>query len=306
MKRLMKYMAVTVVSIFVCMISVIAMAPVDTSRTGTVTLENYPVDQAEFKFYKIADADEMMIFTLRDPYSKYADTLIVNNINDQETWKDTAENLANLVNGEQIKPDYTFPYKDGKCEAKLGVGLYLILSDPVEYNKKIYSTNVMMVSVPTTEDLKVDDTVEEWIYDFSLNVKYEETPVPPQDYKVLKVWVNDGKGQSRPAGIKVRILENNKPVETVTLNASNNWSYSWKGDKDAVYSVQEVSVPSGYKVTYSKQKTTFTIKNTKGTPPPNTGDPTDLVGPIAGLCLGGLAAVLAGYFLIKKRKQEEQ
>ena len=52
----------------------------------------------------------------------------------------------------------------------------------------------------------------------------------------------------------------------VTLNAENNWTYTWDGlaqkeaGKTIIYRVEEINVPEGYEVSYSED--TFTITNT--------------------------------------------
>ena len=202
----------------------------------------------------------------------------------------------------------TFTNSAEQCiAADLPVGLYLVLSDPVEVDNELYYTLPMLISVPTNiKDGKIPyigDT-EEWFYDYEVNVKYEKEEIPPREYRLLKVWVNDGEGKKRPADLEVQILKNNAVVETVTLNSANNWSYSWMGEKNARYSVREVKVPDGYKVSYEDQTTVFTIRN-RFMEPPDTGDHNDLSGWMTGLCVGGLIALLAGIVLLRDGKQTE-
>jgi len=85
---------------------------------------------------------------------------------------------------------------------------------------------------------------------------------------VTKVW-NDSNDQDglRPDSISVQLYADGEACgDSVVLNAKNNWAYTWKDiDKNingeaVTYTVKEVSVPSGYTASYSKD--TFTITNT--------------------------------------------
>ena len=71
---------------------------------------------------------------------------------------------------------------------------------------------------------------------------------------VTKIW-DDGNDRDglRPESITVTLCGDGAAVQTATLNAANNWSYSWTalpkykdGGTPIVYTVQEPSVPEGY------------------------------------------------------------
>ena len=88
---------------------------------------------------------------------------------------------------------------------------------------------------------------------------------------VTKIW-NDKNDQDgiRPTSIRVVLLANGQKANVadaeVTLNASNNWTYTWSGldlkanKKTIEYTVQEIGTIEGYNTSYSKD--TFTITNT--------------------------------------------
>ena len=76
---------------------------------------------------------------------------------------------------------------------------------------------------------------------------------------VSKTW-NDADNQDgkRPGSVEVQLYADKKPYgESVTLNAGNDWSYTWdelpeKQNGELVsYTVEEVDVPNGYTVSYS-------------------------------------------------------
>lgn len=111
---------------------------------------------------------------------------------------------------------------------------------------------------------------------------------------VRKVWddLNDA-NRLRPSSIQVALTRNGTDIDTVTLSASNNWSYTWNdlatmlpdgtGSK-AQYSVREVTQILGYSVSVSGSGTSYVITNyyrtpetprTPDTPPQTPETPTD-------------------------------
>jgi len=65
--------------------------------------------------------------------------------------------------------------------------------------------------------------------------------------KVTKVW-QDNNSPSRPKSVSVQLYKDNTASgNAVTLNAANNWSYTWTNlDKGPAWRVDEVAVPAGY------------------------------------------------------------
>ncbi len=78
---------------------------------------------------------------------------------------------------------------------------------------------------------------------------------------VRKVWVTDDGGTAADS-VKVQLLQNGSVYDTVTLNARNNWSYTWYnlGDSDT-WTVKEAAVPAGFISTVSGSGTVWTITN---------------------------------------------
>ncbi len=138
--------------------------------------------------------------------------------------------------------------------------------------------NVEEVSVPAgyTANVRRDGDM------FTITNSYRpgETQI-----SVNKVWddQNDAAG-IRPASIQVALTRNGADLETVTLSAANNWSYTWSGlptvlsdgsGTRAEYAVREVSQILGYSVSISGGGESYTITNyyrqpeTPPTPPDN-------------------------------------
>lgn len=99
---------------------------------------------------------------------------------------------------------------------------------------------------------------------------YDETKLT-----VRKVWEDDGK--DRPDSIEVNLLRDGEAVDKVELNKDNQWTHTWdRLDIDSEWSVEEVKVPEGYKVSYKTDGTMVTIINTENEPDPEPADPVDL------------------------------
>lgn len=302
MKRRCIAALVMVLALFMLAIPVYGLTPVETDRICTVTVEGYPGEGAHFYLYKVADADERMEFTLTETFKPYEKNVIVNDIHDQETWVDLAATLSSYVYGDGISFTAGGYIQNGICQFTVETGLYLMLSDPVEYDGWIYHNIPMLISVPTGDDYIPN--VEEWIYDYSIVPKYErEKPEYGEiEYKVIKQW-QDGKGEKRPANITVNILKNGIVEEQIILNKENDWCYTWKtADDGSVWQVLEVDIPEDYKVTNRQNQTIYTILNY--TDAPLTSDSPVSRKPIAALCISGTIALLSGYLLLKNRKEE--
>ncbi|MCH5198343.1 MAG: Cna B-type domain-containing protein, partial [Oscillospiraceae bacterium] len=114
-------------------------------------------------------------------------------------------------------------------------------------------------------------TVEELIVPDGYRVSYESkenawtiTNTKITDVTVTKVWEGD-KEANRPAEISVQLYKDGAAFgEEVKLNSANNWTYTWKDlDEDHVWTVEEISVPDGYRVSYIDADNNWTITNVK-------------------------------------------
>ena len=102
---------------------------------------------------------------------------------------------------------------------------------------------------------------------------------------VTKVWVDsEDEDQLRTDKIEVQLYKTVEGVKTavgnkIELKSANRWTYTWENllkqenGKDIVYSVEEVTVPTGYTVSYSAENynnvDTITITNTHTVTPPS-------------------------------------
>ncbi len=142
----------------------------------------------------------------------------------------------------------------------LSQGLYLLSggSQWVESTDKYWSPQPMLIQV-------VQDRVDASLKPVS------QTPV--DEITLVKAWAGDKKKENaglRPTAVKVVLSYDGEPVETVTLDKDNNWTYTYKtasGKKDPLkWSVAE-EVMAGYSPSITSTqlkdgKITFTVTNT--------------------------------------------
>lgn len=254
-----------------CLLTSVAQAAgsIDLTRKPTVTLTyrdgKTALSGAKFSIYRVADADETGELTVRSEFDEF--DLDIRGKNDRR-WREMAQTLESYVLRREFTPTdsgktdktgmLTFPTQ-GKT---LAAGLYLVIGERHTQGGNDYDAEPFFALLPT-QDLENN----EWVYDVSANVKFGKTPVPDDGdtvtRKVLKVWDDDGAGDSRPQEITVELLRNGKVYDTVKLSEKNNWRYTWLDlDADARWSVTEKTV-SGYTVSITREGITFVVTNTK-------------------------------------------
>jgi hypothetical protein len=166
----------------------------------------------------------------------------------------TLENYAEI--------DGISPVASGKTDengeavfGNLEKGLYLISGESVTIDDVIYTPAAALVEISADENGS---------YDLSVYPKFElNQPEPaPSEYSVKKIWSGDSDLSVRPDSVTVDIYNGETLAETVTLDESNDWSYSWtSADSEAEWRVEE-QVPEGYTVVYREDGAAFEIENT--------------------------------------------
>ena len=241
-----------------------------------------------------------------------------------------ASTYASQLSSGTIEAEYGGTVGEDKTLALSGLvpGMYLIIAEPFSTEETTYTVTPNFIAVPNSED------GINWIYDVTMMLKYEETPVEKKDvsYSVRKVWTGESDVSARPAGIKISINRRSteggaawETVETVTLNAANNWAYSWTAADDGKteWAVSEESV-SGYTlqgigktVSEDGKNVTFTVTNKKSTPgktptltptrgstgttsKPKTGDDQNMILPLVGMIVAAVVILFAGIGMRRK------
>ena len=269
--------------LLLCMICIFMLLPVkvfaadaidgdrDVNLTIKYTHNQTPISGVQFDLYRVADANEYAEFTLAGDFKNYP--VQVNGLSTEE-WKTLAETLSAYASRDKLTPldsgktdsngTLSFPNQ----QTSLKVGLYLVIGRQLSQDGYTYTTEPFLVSLPN-----LDTQSDTWTYDVTVTPKYtrkENSSTPDNQTvkrKVLKVWKDDME-QSRPKKVIVQLLKDGAVYDTVTLNAANNWRYTWKklpeyneDGSEAAWSVVEKEIED-YTVLITQEGVTFTVTNT--------------------------------------------
>lgn len=154
----------------------------------------------------------------------------------------------------------------------LGVGLYLVAGDHVRIGDTYYFPAAFLMEI--TEFGGTNQ-----VYDLTAHPKYIYKNAEDQDaYTVKKVWEKDEAHTfTRTPYVTVEIYRNEVLYETVRLDDSNDWSYSWFSDKPYDWKVVEVEIPENYYVIFRHNETQYVVVNSFNTSSSieDTTQPTD-------------------------------
>lgn len=278
----------------------------DPEQTGSIRLNYSAVDNAEFKVYRAGEITDNWEFVLTGAFQDIPADL---NDLDTEAMTELSETLAAYAAADGIEPDYSGRTDENGQVVFEGLtkGLYLIIGESVIQDGMRYDPVPFLLTVPS------QDAEGTWNYQTEADVKYE-TSVPEKEeteYKVVKYWAGDGSGNARPVQITVDILRDGVLYDTQTLNAENNWSYSWTAeDNGSVWQVVEREIPDHYTVKVEKNKTMFLLTNTyTGDTPeevPKTGDSSVPLLPVTLLSLSGMVLILTGLAVRGRREKDDE
>lgn len=263
-------------------VQVSAAVDIDVNRNTTMTISyqnnGKPLVGAQFELYRVADVDAKGVFTLAEPFTQYP--VRINGL-DASGLRDLASTLDGYIQKDKLQPldtgktDAQGKLKFPNQKTSLKTGLYLIRGGRLTQNGYVYTAQPTMVILPGQ-----DAQNGSWIYDVTVNAKHESVPEngsgsEPVSVKVLKVWNDQGHQSQRPAEIIVQLLCNGVVYDTVTLNATNNWRYTWENlDPTCTWVVVEIPV-TGYTVTVTQEGITYVVTNTYGgNTPSNPNNPS--------------------------------
>ena len=126
-----------------------------------------------------------------------------------------------------------------------------------------YDATPFMVMLPS-----LDKENNVWSYDVAVSPKFDRSKIPGSSgddtitRKVLKLWEDKGQEKDRPEEVIVQLLRDGKVFDTVTLNAANNWRYTWTAlDNGYSWTVVEKETDN-YTVEVTQEGITFVVKNT--------------------------------------------
>lgn len=332
MKRAINWSKLLLCVVLACLLlpaSAMARSPIDTEQAVSLTIK-FPCQGAAFKIFRVADVTFYGTFTPTADFAGYSVSL---EQPDQAGWRALASTLAGYAARDGLAPlmqgatDAAGQLHFPPAETELQAGLYLVVGEKCTVGSTTYTPCPSLVSLPDVEK-------DEWLYDVTMNVKYDQYTPPGGGgggggsdtvrRKALKVW-KDGDGEDRPAEVTVQLLRNGAVYDAVTLSKANDWSHTWTSlDEDDDWQVVEADVPQGYTVTVAREGITFVVTNThEPDEPSDPGDPGEPDVPVEGetpegplpqtgvirwpvplLACGGIALVLTG--LAARRREDHE
>ena len=262
--------------------------------------------QLPVKLYKIADVSEDFQYSLTSPFA--ASGIDPNGVRTSGEWNVIRSTLESHIIANSITEDYSaFTDENGRAAfAALSPGIYLAVPELGISGDMQCVFDSALIALP---GLGTDGL---WQYQLAVTAKGSLLPpITPDEelsYKIIKLWKGDS-GLKRPTQVEVEIFRNGESVDRVILSEETNWSYSWSAKDDgARWTVVERNVPAGYSATLEKVDTSFVLTNSyiPDSPPPTpgipkTGDTSNLFLYTTMLYLSGMALVLLGVVLKKKR-----
>lgn len=179
-------------------------------------------------------------------------------------------------------------------------GVYFIAEAKSLYGNKQYTFQSALVTLP---EMDADGL---WQHHLTVAPKGEVVVLdkPGQEeefiqFKVVKLWSDEGRRENRPDSIEVEIFEDGRSYQIVNLSEANNWSYGWTVPEDGTkWMVAERNVPPGYTVTVEKRGTAFVLTNssysdeTSREERPGTGDSQNLLLYVMVFFISGMALIL--------------
>ena len=259
---------------------------VDFSRKASIEIfleektDDTPVEGAEITAYKIADAyskDYNLALKYTEEFNHCEVSL------DDLAEENLSKDILKCVDADSDGESKLTNDEGNVLFDKLDLGLYL-----VKQTNKVegYSNfDAFLVLVPKVID-------NSWSYDIKANPKtdiYREI-----DITVNKIWNTDD--NKLPEKVDIELYRGDELIDTVVLNKDNSWSYTWEDiEKSDNYSVKEIYIPKGYKVTYKQNEYVFTVTNTDTLA--NTGQ---LFFSIIILFMLGICFIVMGVIQIKK------
>ena len=235
-------------------------ASVNTTVRGAISIYytkgGYGFEGLEINAYRVAKMNSDGSFELLAPFTEYP--VSVEEMLSETEWKSAAETLAAYVKADQLE-SYCMIGTDETGTVvmdNMETGLYLIPGVMVTRGEETCQFADFFVSLPSRGIYGG--------YNYQVEVKPKSTLyVPPQNYKVVKLWKDADYTAGRPNTVEVDILKDSVVSETVILNADNNWSYEWQVPSgDGNWTVVEKNVAENYQVEIVNQNDTFQIINT--------------------------------------------
>ena len=279
------------------------------STKGTLTLtyskEGVSFADLDIKIHRIAEIADDGTFKKLSPYDSYPISLT--DISSQIEWAEIATTFRGYIQADAIEP-YMVQKTDAEGNAvfsDIEKGLYLIEGLSVQENNYVYTFFDFMMTMPDSEGNNIITAKPK--------SDMNELTYKKNTYSVMNLWQDEGHSQNRPHSVSVDILKDGKVSDSVILNSTNNWRYTFEtSDYESVFSVVERNVPKDYTVKITEKGTDFVIVNTldkkddssSDTSTMQTGDTSSMRFYMILFSIAGFALIILGFAM--RRKDDAQ
>ena len=265
------------------------------------TYDGDPFPEVQFYLFEVGAVASDGTLSLTGGFSGYP--VVVNGLTSSGL-QTAANTLYGYIQRDKIQPNKiaaTNPY-GYVTFSSLARGLYLVAGQPCKIGDTLYQTQPQLIAV--TEDLILQAKCEA-----------QEEPTEPQTLSVLKKWSDTGYESKRPESVSVSLVRDGSVLETVTLNAANNWRHTWEDLEPGWQWAVVEDCPAQFAVTLEREGDTFILNNSRTVfpqdPPPASGneDPaipqTGMVWwPVLLLLAGGLCLIALGVGLRREERRD--
>lgn len=273
MRKKISYLSFVFLLIFIIFSVEVKAFYINPTLQGKISLsykiDGYGIEGLDIAAYRVAALLEDGTYELLEPYTDYPVSL--ESMLSLEEGKHAASTLASYVKADHLEA-YCTNKSDRRGEVlmeRMTPGLYLILGSTVQRDDSEYLFGDYFVYLPA----KGSDG--EYHYHVQAIPKYELI-IPTTEYKVVKFWKDEEGKEKRPSSIEVEILKDGVLEEICTLNAENNWSYSWETtDLEGQWSVIEKNAGDSYYVEIIENEAVFHIINTYKEEPEDPEEPEE-------------------------------
>ncbi len=302
--RFVKKVTVVLLAVWLCLSALTVCPALASAPTGHIAIttrdhdEKQVVGGAVYRLYAFAAAtisDSNVTFSYTDAFK--------NNGMPLEQSADAALALHLAVYAENHQLPYTEKtagHNGVVTFDNLPVGAYLVV--PTDIAQGYIPASPLIVYLPKIVN-------GEWQYAEECTPKIQAKSDTPQAVKIAvqKKWEGSAK---HPDDVTVSLIKDGKTVDTVSLNAQNDWYYQWTDlDGNHAWNVVEPNVPTDYRVSYETSERLVVITNattvTSGEEPPllQTGQ---LNWPVPILLMAGLMLILIGWALLNLSHKDEE
>lgn len=232
-----------------------------------------PLEGMHLRIYRVADGTADTGFTLSGAFASLP--VQISGLS-ASGWATAAATLAAYIqpNGIAATASVQTNATGIASLTNMAQGLYLVVGETLKIGVNSYIVEPFLIALPSLNKEGA------WIYDVNAYPKIvdPEEIVPYYDLLLVKQWVDQGTNAKRPSSIEVALLRDGVVYDTRTLNATENWRYTWTNlSNQYIWSAIETTMLADYTVKYQRSANTLVIVNTaRSITPDDDNDDKDI------------------------------